>query len=88
MINETIRQKLDDCLALQRDSSVSPFFLRKSDQCVYCINIDCELQRIGSFESFMAFCLDQIIEGKNWYSSLTDAAIMEKYGLATGNAMD
>jgi len=83
-----LEDAFDDGLVLQRDSSGSPFFFRKSDQSVYCINIDCELQLIGSFEGFMEFCLDQIIEGKNWYSSLMDEAVMAKYGLVTANSMD
>jgi hypothetical protein len=83
-----LENAFDDALVLQRDSSGSPYFFRKSDKSVYCINLDCKLQRIGPFEAFMVYCLDQIIEGKNWYSSLHDEAIVAKYGLVAASAID
>ena len=82
------KETIDNAFFMQRDMFGSPFFFRTSDKSVYCINCEVEFQRIGSFTNFLEYCLDELIAGRNWYTSLKDKDIMKKYALNPANALD
>jgi hypothetical protein len=77
-----VEDPFDDGLLIQTDDSGTGVILRLSDRCVYGVNCDIELQKIGKFTDYIEYCLDQIIGGKNWYEEIENSKLLKKYRLA------
>lgn len=69
------------------DNCGSAYWLN-ADLDVFGRNLNNEIQHIGSLESFVAFAIDRVLAGENWYEKINNSSALENFDLKPCEGFD